>query len=30
MLIDSEWKAINDPHREERLAMLKFEDLPMT
>jgi para-nitrobenzyl esterase len=30
MLIDNEWKAIDDPHREERLAMLKFEDLPMT
>jgi para-nitrobenzyl esterase len=30
MLINNEWKAINDPHREERLAMLKFEDLPMT
>ena len=30
MLINNEWKAIDDPHREERLAMLKFEDLPMT
>jgi para-nitrobenzyl esterase len=30
MLINNEWKAVNDPHREERLAMLKFEDLPMT
>jgi hypothetical protein len=30
MLINNEWKASNDPHREERLAMLKFEDLPMT
>ena len=30
MLINNEWKAVDDPHREERLAMLKFEDLPMT
>ena len=30
MLINNEWKAVNDPHREERMAMLKFEDLPMT
>ena len=30
MLINNEWKAVSDPHREERMAMLKFEDLPMT
>ena len=30
MLIDIEWKAINDWNREERLAMLKFTDLSMT
>ena len=30
MLINNEWKAVDDPHRDERQAMLKFEDLPMT
>ena len=30
MLIDTEWKAVSDWNREERLAMLKFIDLPMT
>jgi para-nitrobenzyl esterase len=30
MLIDNEWKAASDWNREERLAMLKFTDLPMT
>ena len=30
MLIDTEWKAVNDWNREERLAMLKFTNLAMT
>jgi hypothetical protein len=30
MLIDAEWKAVNDWNREERLAMAKFNDLGMT
>ncbi len=30
MLIDTEWKAVNDWNRDERLAMSKFIDLPMT
>ena len=30
MLIDNEWKVMNDPNHEERLAMAKFQDLPMT
>jgi len=30
MLIDREWRVMNDPNREERLAMAAFADLPMT
>ncbi|HLK48931.1 MAG TPA: carboxylesterase family protein [Bryobacteraceae bacterium] len=30
MLIDTEWKAVSDWNREERLAMLKFTELAMT
>jgi len=30
MVIDNEWKVVNDLNREERLAMAKFTDLPMT
>jgi para-nitrobenzyl esterase len=30
MFIDNEWKVMNDPNHEERLAMSKFQDLPMT
>ena len=30
MLINNEWKAVNDPNREERIVMLKLSDLPMT
>jgi len=30
MFINNEWKVVNDANREERLAMAKFEDLPMT
>src|SRR5262249_27147474 len=30
MLIDNDWKAVNDANREERLAMAKFTDLSMT
>jgi para-nitrobenzyl esterase len=29
MIIDNEWKAMNDPNREERVAMAKFPRLPM-
>jgi para-nitrobenzyl esterase len=29
MVINNEWKVVNDPNREERLAMLKFSRLPM-
>ena len=29
MLINNEWKLVNDPNREERLAMAKFSRLPM-
>lgn len=29
MIIDNEWKAMNDPNREERIAMAKFPRLPM-
>lgn len=28
MVIDNEWKALNDLNREERLAMEKFPDIP--
>jgi para-nitrobenzyl esterase len=30
MIINNEWKVVNDANREERLAMAKFLDLPMT
>ena len=30
MLIDNEWKVVSDANREERLAMTKLTDLPMT
>ncbi len=30
MVIDNEWKVVNDLNRDERLAMAKFTDLPMT
>jgi para-nitrobenzyl esterase len=30
MFIENEWKVINDPNHGERLAMAKFQDLPMT
>ena len=29
MIIDNEWKAMNDPNREERIAMAKVPRLPM-
>jgi para-nitrobenzyl esterase len=29
MIINNEWKAVNDPNPEERLAMAKFARLPM-
>ena len=29
MIIDNEWKAMNDPNREERIAMAKAPRLPM-
>jgi len=30
MFINNEWKLMSDPNREERLAMAKFSDMPMT
>jgi hypothetical protein len=27
--IDNDWKVVNDPDREERLAMAQFSRLPM-
>jgi para-nitrobenzyl esterase len=30
MVIDNEWKVVNDLNRDERLAMARFTDLPMT
>jgi para-nitrobenzyl esterase len=30
MVIDNEWKVVNDLNRDERLAMAHFTDLPMT
>ena len=30
MFINNEWKLVNDANRDERLAMAKFTDLPMT
>src|ERR1700680_5051754 len=30
MFIDNEWKVMNNPNHEERLAMAKLQDLPMT
>jgi para-nitrobenzyl esterase len=30
MVIDNEWRVVNDLNRDERLAMAKFTDLPMT
>ena len=29
MIIDNEWKVVNDPNHEERLAMARFARLPM-
>jgi para-nitrobenzyl esterase len=29
MIINNEWKVVNDPNHEERLAMAKFARLPM-